>query len=78
MGFMQFITDHTLGVGIGVIFLGLIWEFGIKPRIGLTNREIEKKITDTMDKVQDNLTTNFEINQEDIIDNSSIPFSNQK
>lgn len=78
MGFIDFISNHTLGIGIAVIFLALIWKFGIQPRLGLTNSEVEKKITDTMDEVQDNLTANLEINHEDIIDNSSMPFSNQK
>ena len=62
MGVIDFISNHTLGVGIGVIFLALIWKFGIQPRLGLTNNEIEKKITDTMDEVEKNLTADLEIN----------------
>lgn len=73
--FIDFIGNHILGVSIFLIILALIWRFGIQPRLGLTDSEVQKKITDTMDKVEENLQSNIEVNQGDIIDNSSMPFS---
>ena len=75
MGFIDFIANNTLTIGFVIILLFLIWRFGIQPRLGLTDREIEKKVTDMMDEVQENLSSNMQVESEDLFDKGSMPFS---
>ncbi len=69
MGFTTFISDHTLGIGIFIILLGLSWKFIIQPRLGMTDSEVRNKLEETMDGITDSVT----IDSSDIIDESSMP-----
>ncbi len=69
MGFTDFIGNHIFGIAITIMILALIWQYGVKPRLGLTDGEIEKKITDTMDEIEENLT----LDPEDLFDEDSMP-----
>lgn len=75
MGFTDFISNHTLGIGIFVILLGLTWKFIIQPRLAMTDREVRNKLEESMEEITKSLT----VDPSDIIDDSSMPsFSDQK
>lgn len=74
MGFTSFLSDHPLLTAFAAILFFLIWRFGIQPRLGMTNNEIANKIEETMDGVAES----FDVASEDLIDQSTMPFSEKE